>query len=88
MIIIVNTHGTIVDANTSFIRTFPDFPLKTGETSIAGFIEWLSGRVQNCEPPILFDGFDNINTPHEGGEFSILRSAESPGKTMKLLPLP
>ena len=72
MLIIIDKRGNIIDVNTSFKRSFPDFPIVEGITSTSDFSDWLSERVTARTPDNLLAAFSDISVPTEGGEFSIL----------------
>ena len=90
VIIITNSHGLIEDANTAFHNTFSAFPLVPGRSTLSDFAAWLLPRTSECQPKELLLGLDNIEHPHENGEFSILAeecgvAPNAPSKDRELL---
>ena len=77
VILISNARGVVVDSNTAFRGSFPEFPLTVGKTTVTEFMAWLSPRVFSCQPENLLLGIDDIGTLHENGEFSVLNNGYS-----------
>jgi len=72
IIITVNNHGNIIDANKSFIKVFPDYPISFGTTPITDFIEYIKKQSMNCIPENLLDSFcDYKNDEIISGEINI-----------------
>ena len=69
--IITNLRGKIVDANSSFLKMFIEYPIVLGETSIHEFSSWLSERSIDCNPENLLETISDHENYHNGGEFSV-----------------
>ena len=86
VIIIVDAYGVVVDFNTAFSKTFPEFTPLRDKTHISEFGGWLAANVEAAQAALLSESLDIASVSY-GGEFDMIPAEDDPEHTRRTFTL-